>query len=57
MPIDAQPVPGGSILVLRNGYCRVVPVEERAASIPPLYKTHFATCPSAELDRERGRRP
>lgn len=51
MPLDPDPVPDGSILILPNGIIRVVPVEERAAMVAPLFKTHFQTCPSASVHR------
>lgn len=48
LPLDPDPVPDGSVLLMPHGRCRIVPVEERAKTIAPLYKAHFATCPVAE---------
>lgn len=47
LPIDPDPVPDGNIMLLENGLCTIVPLEERAACVAPLFKSHFATCPSA----------
>jgi len=55
MPLDMEPSPDGSILLLPHDRCRVVPVEERAATIAPLFKSHFATCPTAEEFRKQVR--
>lgn len=51
LPLDTYPVPDGTIMVLPNGRCRVIPVEEREACVAPLFRTHFATCPNAQLHR------
>lgn len=53
LPIDPDPLPDGNIMLLANGRCKVVPVEERAACVAPLFKSHFATCPMAEEFRKR----
>lgn len=48
LPIDPEPVPDGSVMLMPHGRCRIVPVEERKQCVVPLHKTHFATCPVAE---------
>jgi hypothetical protein len=53
LQIDPDPVPDGCILLLPHERCRVVPVEDRAATVAPLFKTHFATCPNAAAHRNK----
>jgi hypothetical protein len=55
LPINPEPAPDGNILLLPHERCRVVPVEDRAATVAPLFKTHFATCPNAAAHRSKRR--
>lgn len=48
MALDPEPVPSGTILMLPKREGRVVPVEERAKCVAPLFASHFATCPNAD---------
>jgi len=56
MPVDLMPEADGSLMILPTGRIRVVPVEDRAACVAPLYKSHFATCPHAEQHRQKLRK-
>jgi hypothetical protein len=53
MPLDVFPSPDGSILLIANGRCRVVPEAMRATCVAPLFKSHFATCPNAAAHRSK----
>lgn len=55
LPLDLRPVADGNVMLLADGRCKIVPVEERATCTEPLYKSHFATCPAAEEFRRRVR--
>lgn len=52
LPLDRDPVPDGNVMLLPNGRCKIVPTEERAKCVAPLFKSHFATCPVAEQFRK-----
>lgn len=56
MPVDADPVVDGNV-VIENGVASVLPAAElrdmrTAAYLLPRYKSHFATCPSANSFRK-----
>lgn len=54
MPIDAQPVPDGNVLVddgARGLVATVVPAGQVTFDDRPLYVSHFATCPDADTHR------
>jgi hypothetical protein len=50
-PIDAEPVWGGNIALLADGFYCVLPADERAGRTD-LYKSHFATCPNSKKHRK-----
>jgi hypothetical protein len=53
MPLDAEPTPAGS-LVLVDGIARRPQIGE---DVPYLqYVSHFATCPNADRHRKRAQR-
>lgn len=51
MPVDAEPVEGGNVL-LRGGFAEIIKPQEVLPGTP-LYKSHFATCPHADQHRKR----
>lgn len=63
-PIDAEPVPGGDLVLLTGGRYAVGPtvvpadeIEARDADGAPLrFVSHYATCPEATRWRGKGRR-
>lgn len=59
MPVSAQPVPGGNIVLLAQppGAPRVVvTADPHAYPGQPRYVTHFGDCPGATTARRRERR-
>jgi hypothetical protein len=58
MPVDADPVPDGNVVVVREGVGQAPPVVEvghPATLMPadrPRYQSHFATCPQASQHRK-----
>lgn len=55
MPIDAEPVPDGNVLLVANGSATpnaiVVEADHQWAEGARRYKSHFATCPNAASHR------
>ena len=51
MPIDAEPVPDGNI-VMSTGKAHVVKKDETFLTGTKFYKSHFATCPHAAQHRK-----
>lgn len=57
-PIDAAPNPDGNAYLMPGGRYGLVTAREREAGFlprTPLYMPHYATCPQADLWRNRGR--
>lgn len=54
LPLDPEPAATGNVVVDATGAARVLsPLEPRPADVP-LYLSHFATCPDANIHRRRG---
>lgn len=57
MPIDAEPAPGGTVQVVSGPgqavRLKVLGRTTAAAAGPPLYTSHFATCPQAAAWRRK----
>lgn len=53
MPVE--PSASGNIAILANGDGKVLGANERALTKSPLYVSHFANCPKAEVFRKKGR--
>jgi len=56
MPVDANPNPGGNLTIVEDHANptlppRAMPVPPDAGVGTPRYKSHFATCPSADQHR------
>jgi hypothetical protein len=51
MPLDAQPVSNGNV-VLTDGGTLAVPRNDELHSGSPRYRSHFATCPDAAKHRK-----
>ena len=48
-PLDATPSPEGTIAIGADGLGYMVTGEDRT---PPLYLSHFATCPNSQQHRK-----
>jgi hypothetical protein len=45
MPLDLEPCPEGNVRLYPGGKAVVLRAAEVAMAAPPLYRSHFATCP------------
>lgn len=57
MPVDAEAVEGGNILLPGDGTCTVLSGDELAEAKrigSEMHKSHFATCPNAKDFRKKG---
>jgi len=48
-PLDVQPTPDGNVAIGGDGLGYIVNDMNRK---PPLYKSHFATCPNAQQHKK-----
>ena len=58
MPVDAEPVPDGNLILTSDDPPRVIMHVLGQASLfdepdPPRYVSHFATCPHADRHRRK----
>ena len=52
MPLDAEPTVLGNC-VLENGVVTVLGLGDAVPQNAPIYRSHFATCPTARKNRAR----
>ncbi len=58
MPVDADPVPDGTLVIADRGaddtpHVTSVAPDALLIDDPPRYRSHFATCPNADQHRRR----